>query len=59
LGYGGYSTIWLAKDEKPSGYIAVNVSFADNNNSHYNILRQLGSPDLKDGNPGREIIPRY
>lgn len=56
LGYGGYSTIWLARDLHMARYVAVKVITADAslNASEASLLCSLNKLPSK---PGREIIP--
>lgn len=56
LGFGGYSTIWLAKDEKVNRYVAVKVLIADGKSKESNILRQLDSGDITNAQPGKDFI---
>ncbi|PWY73380.1 kinase-like protein [Aspergillus eucalypticola CBS 122712] len=57
LGYGGYSTIWLARDLHRARYVAVKAITADasTSTSEASLLSSLGNsqPGL-----GNEIIPR-
>ncbi|GIK05836.1 hypothetical protein Aspvir_009950 [Aspergillus viridinutans] len=56
LGYGGYATIWLARDLQRVRYVAVKVITADSSgcSPEASFLRSLGN--TRSG-PGREIIP--
>lgn len=56
LGYGGYSTIWLARDLQMARYVAVKVITADAslNASEAGLLCSLGNSPSR---PGRETIP--
>lgn len=54
LGFGGYSTIWLAKDEQSNHYVAIKVGAADAPASEHEnriVTRLLSSTD-----PGRQYI---
>lgn len=55
LGYGGYSTIWLARDLQGFKYVAVKVITADSSNSMNgpSLTSLLGSALSK---PGRDTI---
>lgn len=56
LGHGTYSTIWLARDEVSSRYVAVKVCTADSNPLEINVLSKLSkTQQLSD--MGRNIIP--
>ncbi|PYI04456.1 kinase domain protein [Aspergillus sclerotiicarbonarius CBS 121057] len=50
LGFGGYSTVWLALDSCLHRYVAVKVGIADSLLQETNILRALA-------NPGHDSIP--
>jgi serine/threonine-protein kinase SRPK3 len=52
LGYGGYSTIWLARDEMTSKYAATKVATADSSDNETNILEYLRSRPGR----GRDLI---
>ena len=56
LGYGGYSTIWLARDLQMARYVAVKVITADASISapESSHLRSLENSPSR---PGRETIP--
>ncbi|PKY04968.1 kinase-like protein [Aspergillus campestris IBT 28561] len=57
LGYGGYSTTWLARDlKKKDRYVAVKVITADASasTSEASLIHALGKAPSK---PGKEIIP--
>ena len=57
LGYGGYSTIWLARDLGRARYVAVKVITADASTytPEASLLHSLGSSPPR---PGSEIFPR-
>lgn len=61
LGFGAYSTIWMARDQKTEKYVAVKITIADcnpTNSQERNILHRLGSAELKaKTHPGSAIIP--
>jgi len=59
LGYGGYSTIWLARDDKLDNYVAikVNISHSSSSRRECEILRALSSPGLA-SKAGYTHIPR-
>jgi serine/threonine-protein kinase SRPK3 len=56
LGYGGYSTTWLARDRQRPRYVAVKVITADTSgcSPEVRLLYSLGNSPSR---PGREIIP--
>ncbi|KFY45713.1 hypothetical protein V494_00818 [Pseudogymnoascus sp. VKM F-4513 (FW-928)] len=54
LGYGGYSTIWLARDTYLEQYVAVKIGTADLPSRETQILRALASPSE---HPGCQSIP--
>ncbi|EAW17522.1 putative protein kinase [Aspergillus fischeri NRRL 181] len=54
LGFGGYSTIWLARDTRQEQYVAVKVGIADALPRETKILRALSSSSV---HPGRKSIP--
>ncbi|PYI11409.1 kinase domain-containing protein [Aspergillus sclerotiicarbonarius CBS 121057] len=56
LGYGGYSTIWLARDRRRSGYVAVKAITADASGStdEASLIRSLREPSDR---LGKEIVP--
>ncbi|KAI1129347.1 kinase-like domain-containing protein [Nemania abortiva] len=60
LGFGTYSTTWLARDEKSSTYVAIKIGVANveyQNESH--ILRLLTSPDSdRSTHSGKAFIPK-
>jgi serine/threonine protein kinase len=58
LGYGSFSTIWLAQDTALSRYVAVKVGTASSDNKEADILSKLSNPTLQDGNRGRDMIQR-
>jgi serine/threonine-protein kinase SRPK3 len=45
LGFGGYSTIWLARDEQLNRYVAVKINISDHPRSRSvcHVLRKLAS----------------
>lgn len=54
LGFGGYSTIWLARDTCQEQYVAVKVGITDALLRETKILRALSSSSV---HPGRKSIP--
>lgn len=57
LGYGGYSTIWLARDQRETRYVAVKAITADASSCtpEANLMYALGKK--ASSTPGGEIIP--
>lgn len=56
LGFGGYSTIWLAKDEKADRYVGVKILVADGKSRESTMLHQLSSGNIDNRHPGKDII---
>lgn len=54
LGFGGYSTIWLAQDSRLEQYVAIKVGIADALPHETKILRALSFSSV---HPGRTSIP--
>jgi serine/threonine-protein kinase SRPK3 len=48
LGYGSYSTIWLARDKKLSRYVAIKIGTADHRSKEVPILEQLSASPTND-----------
>ncbi|RXG41449.1 hypothetical protein VDGE_05247 [Verticillium dahliae] len=48
LGHGSHSTIWLARDEKLSRYVAVKIGIADHSSKEAQILEQLSACPIND-----------
>lgn len=44
LGYGGWSTIWLARDAMLGRYVAIKIALADSGSREVETLRELNSP---------------
>ncbi|PWY88821.1 kinase-like protein [Aspergillus sclerotioniger CBS 115572] len=57
LGYGGYSTVWLARDTHLSRYVAVKVGIADSLPHETKALRALTAPGPSSTHPGFSSIP--
>ncbi|KJF61409.1 CMGC/SRPK protein kinase [Coccidioides immitis RS] len=59
LGFGGYSTVWLAKDTRLNHYVAVKVGIANSLPHESKILRALlvPQPSSLSTHPGRKSIP--
>ncbi|KAF5379755.1 hypothetical protein D9615_005742 [Tricholomella constricta] len=56
LGYGGYSTVWLARDQQESRFVALKfiVASASGESPEIRILRHLGTTNTS--HPGRQYI---
>ncbi|CAG7997997.1 unnamed protein product [Penicillium salamii] len=58
LGYGGYSTVWLAHDTNSKHYVALKVGIADSPSEKTNHLRGIAQcPGSSNEHPGRDAIP--
>ena len=57
LGFGGYSTVWLARDAKLGHYVALKISTADSPARETKILRKLSSNDSPLTSQVRASIP--
>lgn len=58
LGFGGYSTVWLAQDTRLKQYVAVKVGVADSTGHETRILRALSEPSPFSIHPGQDSVPR-
>lgn len=58
LGFGAYSTTWLARDQTACRYVAIKVALAASDSHESIILHHLGGADLGyEVHPGKAIIP--
>lgn len=57
LGFGGYSTVWLAQDTHSRRFVAVKVSIADSLPHETKALKALSRPPSSPMHPGRGLIP--
>jgi serine/threonine protein kinase len=59
LGFGGYSTVWLARDTHLKRYVAVKVNIADSLPRETKVLKALSAPLPSSSplHPGRGLIP--
>jgi serine/threonine protein kinase len=62
LGFGAYSTVWLARDKEAEKYVAIKITVAAGDpadSQESNILRQLGAAGLKaKSHAGEAYVPR-
>jgi len=57
LGFGSYSTTWLARDEETAKYVAPKIAVPDYGYVlECDMLRLLGN--AKTEHPGRRVVPR-
>lgn len=56
LGFGGYSTIWLARDEKTKQYVALKIATASDDMQDSQILRLLNSSTKNEMHTGKATI---
>lgn len=56
LGYGSFSTIWLARDEIASKYVAVKVGIANSDQREVDIIRHLAHPSHESEHYGKGCI---
>jgi serine/threonine-protein kinase SRPK3 len=54
LGFGTYSTTWLAHDQQTSNYVAMKISIADDEQTERQIMRLLANTNST--HPGRDIV---
>lgn len=59
LGYGGWSTIWLARDATLGRYVAIKIALADSGSREVDMLRELASPPRTSAahHAGQSAIP--
>lgn len=58
FGYGGYSTVWLARDTCSESYIAAKVGIADAASDETTILQALAQNNGSTyKHPGHDVIP--
>ncbi|KAH9895540.1 protein kinase-like domain-containing protein [Xylariomycetidae sp. FL2044] len=58
LGYGAYSTTWLARDEQTAKYIAVKVGTADSSRAEFDVLTQITESNRRcSPHAGKLILP--
>ncbi|KAL4808328.1 kinase-like domain-containing protein [Aspergillus unguis] len=61
LGFGGYSTVWLALDTHLKRYVAVKINIADLLPRETKILKVLSNPfpSYSPACPGRDLVPVF
>ncbi|KAB5562700.1 kinase domain-containing protein [Coniochaeta sp. 2T2.1] len=57
LGYGSYSTIWLARDEQMAKYVAFKVGIADYGSKEVELLSRISASGVENGELGGKLIP--
>ncbi|GKT59583.1 protein kinase domain-containing protein [Colletotrichum tofieldiae] len=57
LGFGRYSTLWLARDEQLAKYVAVKVGTADHSSKEVDILSQFSARAVENVQLGGRLIP--
>lgn len=59
LGFGTYSTTWLARDRNTKNYVAIKIAIAEADMLESKILNSLAlSEPSNEGHPGKALIPR-
>lgn len=59
LGFGTYSTTWLARDRNMEKYVAIKIAIAEADMPESKILNALALSEPSDeGHPGKALIPR-
>lgn len=56
LGYGSYSTIWLARDEQTAKYVAIKVGKAEYGSKDVELLRQITASGVENREFGGNMI---
>ncbi|KAL4934187.1 kinase-like domain-containing protein [Aspergillus undulatus] len=61
LGFGGYSTVWLALDTHLKRYVAVKVNIADSLPRETKVLKALSAPlpSRSPAHPGHGLVPIF
>lgn len=57
LGYGSYSTIWLARDEQMAKYVAIKVGTADYGSKEVELLSRISARAVENREFGGNLIP--
>ncbi|KAJ5443370.1 hypothetical protein N7445_004483 [Penicillium cf. griseofulvum] len=59
LGFGGYSTVWLARDTHLNRYVTLKVNIADSVQHETKVLRAMSAPPSSSSpvHPGRGLVP--
>lgn len=58
LGFGGYSTIWLAHDTFLKKYVALKMGIAGSKGRDTQVIRAFSSKLSSSTHPGRDSVPR-
>ncbi|KAK1976348.1 kinase-like domain-containing protein [Colletotrichum cereale] len=57
LGFGSYSTLWLARDEQLAKYVAIKVGAVDNSSKEVDILSRFSACTVENVQLGGSLIP--
>ncbi|TQN65402.1 Serine/threonine-protein kinase spk-1 [Colletotrichum shisoi] len=57
LGFGSYSTLWLARDEQLAKYVAIKVGAADHSSKEVDILSRFSARAVENVRLGGSLIP--
>ena len=58
LGFGTYSTTWLARDRNARSYVAIKIAVANDDSRDVDILHLLRDKhSILEGNPGQIVVP--
>lgn len=58
LGYGSYSTIWLARDEQTAKYAAIKVGTADHGSKEVDLLTRISTSAGENREFGGNLLPQ-
>lgn len=61
LGFGGYSTVWIARDTYLNRYVTLNISVANSIQHETKVLKALSAstPSTSSEHPGRGLVPIF